>query len=129
MIITQHPLWPDLLPYAALQEVPYDQHAATRRPRVRIEFVGLPLPLARSALLVSVPCVHCGQANNPFRLRAGQALRVGCGNQLYYACACRLEVSTGCSRGARASEAYAMVEAAIRARRVAVGVVQPGLGL
>jgi len=114
-----HPMWGNLAPYFKIEVCAGDGH---KRPRFRIEVVAMPEGLVPRALELEVPCCECGRTISPIRYRRspGNKRDSNVGHHLYYACACPLSVSMGCSRGASARDNYQAVKHAVEASRLPV---------
>lgn len=96
--LTEHPIWPDLLPYVHIE--PYARDGGHEHPRHRIEVRRMPAELLAAALAVEVACCACGNPMHPIRLRRGAP------SGAYYAASCPLDVSLPCSRGPEARADY-----------------------
>lgn len=106
MSIRTHRLWPEVLGYLVAEEVPYDKRMGDGKPRVRLEFRGVPPAKVREFTRVIAPCVACGQPINPVRDRGR--------GHLYLAVAHSNSEGPGCSRGKAASEEYRRIEEDLR---------------
>lgn len=97
----------------------YDRDGGHKRPRHRIELASsTPQDVVAQALALTMPCISCGATNHPFRARAAPSKRnPNMPRHVYYACACPLDVSIGCSRGNAASDEYARIVQAAEAYR------------
>jgi hypothetical protein len=103
--LAKHRLWPKLKKFLKIEI--YRRDGGYYRPRFRIEWLRMPLPLRRRALLAKMGCVACGKSINFVRERR-KSLR-GTPGHLYYAPCCPLLVNIGCSRGAAARDEYTAV--------------------
>lgn len=92
-------VWPRLQPYLVIDE--YDRDGSAIEPRIRIGFDNMPLELGREMSFVSMPCVACGAANHPLRVRVGDDT-----SRLYYGPACPVAVRPACSKGRAATLEY-----------------------
>ena len=96
----------ELLPYIVAGK--YDRDGSAREPRRRLDLRhGAPELVVTKALAWSGPCVHCGTRIHYVRQRAGST------RSYYLAVTCELGQRIGCSRGAEARDAYAIIAAAV----------------
>jgi hypothetical protein len=98
MTILAHPVWPRIREYLHVVECARD--GGVDEPRIRIEFLGLPLALVHEVIYAQMACVTCKRPINPLRRREGDT------DRLYYACCCHIGVRTRCSRSAEARVEY-----------------------
>jgi hypothetical protein len=108
MMLTEHPRWPDLLPYIRLEV--YDRDGGHTHPRHRLEVQTPPAALAKDLLTIVVDCAGCGTPMHPVRQRQAGTVH------LYLAVACPLSVMLGCARSRAAAEAYEQIVAAVKGR-------------
>ena len=106
--------WPLLKPYLVIDE--YDRDGSADDPRIRIGFDNMPLELGRTMSFVSMPCVACGTANHPLRVRVGDDT-----SRLYYAPCCPVAVRPACSKGRAATLEYERFKGL-----AAMGAARPG---
>ena len=101
--IMDRPEWDRLRRFFRIEK--YDRDGGHGHPRIRIEVDAPPGELLALALALTMPCVACGRAIHPIRLR-NPRVRRGSPGHLYYAPCCPLDVNVGCSRGPAAREEY-----------------------
>lgn len=102
--LIEHPIWPQLAPYFAIEHYSKDGKG---RKRVELKKIA-DAKLLDEAKAVQVPCACCGKAMSPIRERGD--------GSLYLAAACPLAVSVKCSRSPKASTAYAALAEAMAGR-------------
>lgn len=110
--IRHHSAWPQLAPYFVVEKCnPGD----SKRARFRLELSKMTPGLAKLALGVTVKCCSCGSPIHPIRSRRppGNKRSKAVGGGFYFAVACPLRRSIGCSRGPHAKAEYLAVRAAI----------------
>lgn len=110
MIIFDHPIWPQVSPYARLSEG-----------RDNLDLLQLPDDLILVALNATVTCVACGNPIHPFRRRT-KSQRARIANRpeerrLYYASTCAASVNAGCARSTAAKNHKVEVRDRLGAQR------------
>lgn len=106
MTILAHPLWPQLAQYFVAVRASRGDSA---KQRVRIEVNAMPQGLYAVAIRATMPCVSCGRDIHPIRARKAPSKREDATSGAYYAAACPIAESVGCSRGAAASAEYSRI--------------------
>ena len=127
MTATRTPFWHDeafaeFLPHIKATAAWDKRHGNS--PRFDLK-PGTPGVVVSRALALRGACAECGQAISPFRARMGKDKRGTSGN-VYLAATCPLDVRIGCSRGRRASVAYAAIWDLVRGAQSDAG-TQSGL--
>lgn len=107
MSITNHKIWPELLPFVRIEK--YGREGSGSKPRIRIEFKPMPPKLRARARLIKMPCVRCKRSIYPVRARAAKSERGNPGH-IYYAPTCQLKDNVGCSRSAAARDEYTHIQ-------------------
>jgi hypothetical protein len=105
----------------------YSRDGGHENPRLRIE-LRAPEDVLQAALAFQMRCVACGRLMHPFRLRKGSRVE-DYGSGVYFAAACPLNVSVGCSRSRAAAEEYKRVTASVVALTGGRARPQGALGL
>jgi len=92
----------------------YDRDGGHQHPRKRIELgTKAPPSAVAMALTLELPCVACGRSIHPFRQRVAASKRSH-HVHVYFAAACPLGISVGCSRGREARDEYLRVVEAVK---------------
>lgn len=112
MTLLNSPQFDLMRPYIFIED--YSRDGGHKNPRFRIE-LRAPLVVMHMALDLRLPCVACGHQMSPFRVRSGTRLKDYSAG-IYYAAACPLSTNISCSRGAKATQEYMRVRAAVLGR-------------
>lgn len=112
MGITHSKNWKKFSPYIKIQKY-VREGGGSKNPRFRIEISNkTPADIVTLMLEEEVNCVACGGLIHPFRQRQKfnpKTKQRGKPGALYYACACPMNESIGCSRGDKAKEEYKLI--------------------